>query len=79
MSPADVRGEKSQVTLPWYSIQFIFTGKEFLSAKAALEDEYGNAQTMTMGVVSKDDIPVGKYAIVFTGKENMPIGISKRL
>ena len=79
MSPADVRGEKSQVTLPMYSIQSIFTGEELDSAKRALEDKYGNAQTMTMGVVSKDVIPVGKYAIVFTGKEGMLVGISKTL
>tara|TARA_B100000287_G_scaffold335361_1_gene320824 strand:- start:310 stop:747 length:438 start_codon:yes stop_codon:yes gene_type:complete len=79
MSPSDVRGEGSQVTLPMYSIQSIFTGEELDSAKAALENKYGNAQTMTMGVVSKDVIPVGKYAIVFTGKEGMPIGISKIL
>jgi hypothetical protein len=78
MSPADVRGEKSQVTLPWYSIQFIFSD-QLDSAKRKLVDKYGDVQTMTMGRVSKDVIPVGDYAIVFTGKENMPIGISKRL
>ena len=78
MSPADVRGEGSQVTLPMYTINTILK-KEFLSAKAELEDEYGEAQTMTMGRVSKHVIPVGKYAIVFTGKPGMLVGISRTL
>ena len=79
MSPADVRGESSQVTLQWYTINTIFSGGEFLSAKTELESKYGKAQTMTMGRVSKHVIPVGKYAIVFTGKPGMLVGISKTL
>ena len=76
MSPSDVRGEGSQVTLPMYSILTILKS-ELGSAKTELKKKYGDTQTMTMGVVSKDVIPVGKYAIVFTGKEGMQIGISK--
>ena len=78
ISPSDVRGEGSQVSLPLWSILTILKG-ELDSAKGELESKYGEAQTMTMGVVSKDVIPVGKYAIVFTGKEGMQIGISKIL
>ena len=78
MSPSDVRGEGSQVTLPIYSILTILKS-ELGSAKTELKKKYGDTQTMKMGVVSKDVIPVGKYAIVFTGKEGMQIGISKIL
>ena len=78
MSPSDVRGEGSQVTLPMYSILTILKS-ELGSAKTELKKKYGDTQTMKMGVVSKDVIPVGKYAIVFTGKEGMQIGISKIL
>ena len=78
MSPSDVRGEGSQVTLPMYSILTILK-TELGSAITTLKKKYGNTQTMKMGVVSKDVIPVGKYAIVFTGKPGMLVGISKTL